>query len=174
MNVWRVDYKLAQNNNLKRLVFSLYQLGRLFLLLKHLIYVGVHIVVVVETFFSIWASSSSYGNREPLYTHVYLILFFSVIKNKGDCYVSLKASELKCIFVFVCMSERKRWIYVWRAYSHNFMQCKSYSKSITASDSKKPLCFPCCMLQYKTNLFYLLLTVAYLWTTELTQVPFNL
>ena len=76
MNVWRVDYKLAQNNSLKRLVFSLYQLGRLFLLLKHLIYVGVHIVVVVETFFSIWASTSSYGNREPLYTHVYLILFF--------------------------------------------------------------------------------------------------
>ena len=112
---------------------------------------------------------------ENHYTHTCILYyFFSVIKNKGDCYVSLKASELKCMFVFVCMSERKRWIYVWRAYSHNFMQCKSYSKSITASDSKKPLCFPCCMLQYKTNLFYLLLTVAYLWTTELTQVPFNL
>ena len=46
------------------------------------------------------------------------------------------------------------------------MQCKSYSKSITASNWKKPLCFPRCMFLHKTNLFYLLLAMAYLWTAN--------
>ena len=106
--------------------------------LKHLIYCAC---------WDLWATPK---DIEPLYTRVYLML----------------KSERDCNF-WKPLGEKERSI-LYDVLIHTiFMQCKSYSKSITASNWKKPLCFPCCMLLHKTNLFYLLLAMAYLWAGTL-------
>ena len=72
--------------------------------------------------------------------------------------VDLMSENARKILQLQSLWERKRkrevCMYIYNVLIHTiFMQCKSYSKSITASNWKKPLCFPRCMLLHKLIYF---------------------
>ena len=91
---------------------------------------------------------------ENHYTHTCILYyFFSVIKNKGDCYVSLKASELKCMFVFVNVCERERDEYMYDVLIHTILcNVKVTQSQLLPLTRKNHYVFP--VVCFSTKLIY--------------------